>query len=90
MRYVFLDCEIDTDTYEFRSAGTRRPLEPQVFDLLRYLVENPNRQIGRDETGEHKPLTVHQTGGNPTPVWQNGFAASPVTSHRVKPMSESI
>jgi pimeloyl-ACP methyl ester carboxylesterase len=49
MRYTFFDCEIDTDTQEVRSAGVPRRVEPQVFDLLRYLVENPNRVISRDE-----------------------------------------
>jgi pimeloyl-ACP methyl ester carboxylesterase len=49
MRYAFLDCEIDTETHEFRSAGVPRRVEPQVFDLLRLLVENPNRLITRDE-----------------------------------------
>jgi pimeloyl-ACP methyl ester carboxylesterase/DNA-binding winged helix-turn-helix (wHTH) protein len=49
MRYTFFDCEIDIDTREVRSAGVLRPVEPQVFDLLRYLVENPDRVISRDE-----------------------------------------
>lgn len=49
MRYAFLDCEIDTETHELRSAGVLRRVEPQVFDLLRLLVENPNRLITRDE-----------------------------------------
>jgi pimeloyl-ACP methyl ester carboxylesterase/DNA-binding winged helix-turn-helix (wHTH) protein len=49
MRYAFLDCEIDTETHELRSGGVLRRVEPQVFDLLRLLVENPNRLITRDE-----------------------------------------
>ncbi|CAN5881887.1 alpha/beta fold hydrolase [soil metagenome] len=49
MRYTFFDCEIDTDTQEVRSAGIPTRVEPQVFDLLRHLAENPNRVISRDE-----------------------------------------
>ncbi len=48
-RYRFLDFELDTDAFEFRSGGVVQRLEPQVFDLLRYLVEHSNRLIGRDE-----------------------------------------
>jgi pimeloyl-ACP methyl ester carboxylesterase/DNA-binding winged helix-turn-helix (wHTH) protein len=49
MRYRFLNCEIDTDTHEFRSSGEARKLEPQVFDLLCFLVQNPGRVVSRDE-----------------------------------------
>ncbi|MGF1629749.1 MAG: alpha/beta fold hydrolase [Kiloniellaceae bacterium] len=49
MHYHFLDCEIDTETYEFRSGGVLQRLEPQVFDLLCHLVANPNRLVSRDE-----------------------------------------
>lgn len=49
MLYRFLDFEIDTDTHEFRVGGARRQLEPQVFDLLCFLVLNPDRLVSRDE-----------------------------------------
>lgn len=49
MRYLFHDCEIDTDSYEFRAAGQLRRLEPQVFDLLAHLVQHPQRLVSRDE-----------------------------------------
>jgi DNA-binding winged helix-turn-helix (wHTH) protein/pimeloyl-ACP methyl ester carboxylesterase len=48
-RYRFLDFELDTDAFEFRSAGVVQRLEPQVFDLLCHLVEHSNRLISRDE-----------------------------------------
>ena len=49
MRLSFLNCEIDTERHEFRAGGEIRRLEPQVFDLLRYFVENGDRLISRDE-----------------------------------------
>ncbi len=34
---------------ELRAAGVETPVEPQVFDLLRFLIENRNRVVTRDE-----------------------------------------
>lgn len=49
MRYCFNDIEVDSASMEVRSAGTVRPTEPQVFDLLRVLIENRDRVVSRDE-----------------------------------------
>jgi adenylate cyclase len=47
--YRFADSELDTERYELRSQGVLRPVEPQVFDLLRYLLENRDRTVTKDE-----------------------------------------
>ncbi len=49
MRYRFDDFEVDTDRYEIRRNGEVRPVEPLVFNLIAYLVRNPNRIISRDD-----------------------------------------
>jgi DNA-binding winged helix-turn-helix (wHTH) protein len=49
MRYAFADCLLDTDTLTLSRSGTAVPVEPQVFDLVRLLVENPGRVVTRDE-----------------------------------------
>ncbi len=49
MRYRFAEFELDTERLEFRAAGEVRALEPQVFDVLRHLVENAERLVSRDE-----------------------------------------
>lgn len=49
MRYRFADCEIDTEALRLTVAGEVRTVEPQVFDLIRHLVENPGRVVSRDE-----------------------------------------
>lgn len=49
MRYRFAEFDLDTERLEFRADGKVRALEPQVFDVLRYLVENADRLVGRDE-----------------------------------------
>jgi pimeloyl-ACP methyl ester carboxylesterase/DNA-binding winged helix-turn-helix (wHTH) protein len=49
MRYLFEDCELDTEAHELRRAGAVQAVQPQVFDLIRLLVQNPDRLITRDE-----------------------------------------
>lgn len=52
MKYAFADCELDTASFELRRQGRVCAIEPKVFELLRYFVENPNRLIGKDELFE--------------------------------------
>ena len=53
MIYRFADCELDIGVHELRHGGNVRAVEPQVFDLLHYLVENRNRLVTRDELFEN-------------------------------------
>ena len=79
MRYRFNDVEIDCAAMELRRTGVLVPTEPQVFDLLRLLIENRARVVSRDEL----IATVWQgrivSDGAGKPWWQgeNG-AAYPV------------
>ncbi|MBS0123181.1 alpha/beta fold hydrolase [Thetidibacter halocola] len=52
MRHAFADCLLDTETLTLTRAGSAVPVEPQVFDLLRLLVENAGRVVTRDEIVE--------------------------------------
>ena len=49
MNFRFSDFEIDVARYELRRAGEVVAVEPQVFDLLVYLVRNCNRIVSKDE-----------------------------------------
>ncbi|WP_089720889.1 winged helix-turn-helix domain-containing protein [Candidatus Entotheonella palauensis] len=49
MIYRFEDCELNTDVYTFSHAGKPLRLEPKVFDLLVYLIENRDRVVSKDE-----------------------------------------
>lgn len=49
MRYRFGRHELGTDSVELRSDGVPRPLEPQVFDLLRLMLESAGRLVTHDE-----------------------------------------
>jgi DNA-binding winged helix-turn-helix (wHTH) protein len=52
MRYVFDDYSLDTQRYELRSAGALIHLEPQVFNVLAYLLAHRHRVVSRDELFE--------------------------------------
>lgn len=49
MTHAFADCLLDTDRLTLTRAGAPVAVEPQVFDLIRLLVENPDRVVTRDE-----------------------------------------
>jgi TolB-like protein/cytochrome c-type biogenesis protein CcmH/NrfG len=47
--FRFSDFEIDVARQELRRGNDLIPIEPQVFDLLLYLVRNRNRIVSREE-----------------------------------------
>ena len=49
MEFVFGDHVLDVDRRELRRRGELIALEPQVFDLLVYLVRNRGRVVSRDD-----------------------------------------
>ncbi len=49
MRYRFETAELDTAAYELRVDGQRVPIEPQVFEVLTYLIEHRDRLVPRAE-----------------------------------------
>jgi TolB-like protein/tetratricopeptide (TPR) repeat protein len=47
--FRFEDCSLDADRRELRRNGALCALEPQVFDLLEYLVRNRHRFVSKTE-----------------------------------------
>ena len=47
--YLFEDFVLDSDRRELRRAGSLIPVEPQVFDLLEYLIRNRERVVSKDD-----------------------------------------
>jgi TolB-like protein/cytochrome c-type biogenesis protein CcmH/NrfG len=47
--FRFENCSLDTDRRELHRAGESIAVEPQVFDLLTYLIENRDRVITKDD-----------------------------------------
>lgn len=76
MIYRFADSELDTERYELRSEDVPRPVEPQVFDLLRYLVENRDRTVTKDELY--------------TAIWKERVVSESALSSRVKAARRAV
>ena len=49
MQFLFADHTLDTDRRELRRGGALIAVEPQVFDLLTYLVQNRERVVSKDD-----------------------------------------
>ena len=53
VEWGFGDCVLDAELYELRKAGRVAKLEPKVFDVLRFLVENRDRVVSKSELLDH-------------------------------------
>src|SRR5437879_7304509 len=49
MHFTFGTYALDTDRRELRRGGDPVAMEPQVFDLLVYLVQNRDRVVSKDD-----------------------------------------
>src|SRR5262245_40149835 len=49
MQFLFGDCALDTAQYELRRGTRAVPTEPQVFDLLVFLIRNHDRVVSKEE-----------------------------------------
>ena len=49
MQLLFADHTLDTDRRELRRGPEYIAVEPQVFDLLIYLVQNRDRVVSKDD-----------------------------------------
>ncbi|MGI9044341.1 MAG: winged helix-turn-helix domain-containing tetratricopeptide repeat protein [Gemmatimonadaceae bacterium] len=76
MIYQFTDFELDTDRQELRASGVRVPAEPQVFALLRLLVEQCGRTVTKGE--------ILAT------VWDGRMVSDSALSSRIKSVRQSI
>jgi len=47
--YVFEDCSLDTARRELRRSTKLVAIEPQVFDLLQYLISHRERVVSKDD-----------------------------------------
>jgi DNA-binding winged helix-turn-helix (wHTH) protein len=52
MIYVFDEHELDLQRYELRRGGKPVKLEPQVFNLLAYLIQHRDRLVSKEELFE--------------------------------------
>ena len=52
MQFLFADHTLDTDTRELRRGNVPIAVEPQVFDVLRFLLENRERVVSKSDLFE--------------------------------------
>ena len=76
MIFAFSDCELDTGLHELRRSGTVCAVEPQVFDLLRHLIENRDRLVTRNELLEA--------------LWDGRIVSDWAVSSRIKAARQAI
>jgi pimeloyl-ACP methyl ester carboxylesterase/DNA-binding winged helix-turn-helix (wHTH) protein len=68
--------ELDTAQFELRRAGRRVPVEPQVFDVLAYLVSHRDRVVSKDELKDA--------------VWGGRFVAETAVTSRIKQVRRAL
>ena len=49
MRFLFEDYVLDTERRELRRGSALLSMEPQVFDVLAFLVRNRDRVVSKDD-----------------------------------------
>ena len=49
MQFIFDDHRLDTERRELHRGSERIAVEPQVFDLLIYLLQNRDRVVSKDD-----------------------------------------
>jgi DNA-binding winged helix-turn-helix (wHTH) protein len=49
LAFHFADMVLDSERRELRSGSTLTPIEPQVFDILEFLIRNRDRVVSRDD-----------------------------------------
>lgn len=76
MTYLFGDCQLDAGLRELRKNGHVSAVEPKVFDLLLYLVENRDRLIDKDELNQR--------------IWKGRFVSDASLSTCIKLARQAI
>jgi TolB-like protein len=76
MIYLFEDFQLDTDKVELSSGGEEIPLEPQVFALLRLLIENRDRMVSKDEIIER--------------IWNGRIVSDSAVASRIKSARHAV
>ena len=76
MIFSFAGFEVDTARLELRSDGAPVPIEPQVFDVLRYLLENRDRLVTKQELFEQ--------------IWGDTFVSESALTSRIKTARQTL
>lgn len=76
MIYTFGAYELDLSRYELRGRGAVVPIEPQVFDVLAYLIQHCDRVVTKEELLDN--------------VWGDRFVSESALTSRIKAARRAI
>jgi DNA-binding winged helix-turn-helix (wHTH) protein/tetratricopeptide (TPR) repeat protein len=76
MIYAFENFELDTKLYELRRDGKPCRMEPQVFDMLLYIVENRDRVVTKNDLFDH--------------IWKNRVVTDSALASRLKAVRATL
>jgi DNA-binding winged helix-turn-helix (wHTH) protein len=68
--YQFADVMVDLDRFELRRAGVRQHIEPQVLEVLAYLIRHRDRLVTKQELMDQ--------------VWHDRFISDSAITSRIK------
>jgi predicted ATPase/class 3 adenylate cyclase len=74
--YSFGDIEVDTPSVEVRERGQRVHVEPQVFDLLCYLIDHRQRMVSKIELFDQ--------------IWGGAFVGEAALTSRIKTLRQAV
>ena len=72
----FGDCVIDLDRMEIELGGARQPVQPQVFEVIAYLVANRDRVVPKEELLDN--------------VWGDRFVGESALTSRIKSARQAL
>ena len=76
MLYLFGDRELETRRFELRRQGQVRPIEPQVFDVLTFLLRARDRVVSKQELLDT--------------VWGHRFVGDSALTSRIKSVRQAV
>jgi len=76
MKYIFGDVSLDTERYLLRRSGEPVPVQPQVFEVLRHLIENRDRVLLKTELLDE--------------IWGDQFVGESALTSRIKSARQAV
>ena len=76
MIVAFEDLVLDLSQVELRRSGVRVPIEPQVFDVLAFLVNHRDRVVAKEELMDN--------------IWGGRFVSETAVTSRIKQARQAI
>ena len=76
MQFIFSNHVLDTSRQELSCGGEGVAVEPQVFDLLLYLLENRDRVVSKDDLFDH--------------VWEGRIVSESTLTSRINAVRKAV